>query len=121
MPEAKAALGRHRADTEATTPLFVTKKNRVNILFVSEGYRDNEADKGLFLNYYNVFHDELVAIKPYTRYQNFFNIQAIFVPSVDSGVDHPPCSDTRKVFDPKEGQVNHNTAFGAAYCQDGIQ
>jgi hypothetical protein len=75
--------------------------NRFNIVFLAEGYTASQT---------NIFGTEatnalnaLLAWHPYQDFSNFFNAFGIFVPSVNSGSDHPALG------------VTNNTYFNSSY------
>ncbi|MCW5553310.1 MAG: hypothetical protein KIS67_14265 [Verrucomicrobiae bacterium] len=61
--------------------------NRVNVVFLAEGYRTNEY--GSFLSHATNALQHLLSGQPFAEYQAYFNAYAIAVPSVQSGSDHP--------------------------------
>ncbi|MFZ6654549.1 M64 family metallopeptidase [Undibacterium sp. TJN19] len=77
------------------TPLLTTgpSKNRVDIVFVAEGYTAAERDK--FLSDANTFLKTMLGDAnaklnaPFSSYKNLFNASAIFVASAQSGTDQP--------------------------------
>ncbi len=68
-------------------------KNRVDIVFVAEGYTANEREKFLtdakkFLN--QMLGDDNARLNaPFSNYKNYFNAHALFVASAESGTDVP--------------------------------
>jgi len=62
-------------------------ENRVNFVFLSDGYQQNELTK--FIQDVNKAADYFFTIKPLSLYKNYFNIFAISVPSKESGANHP--------------------------------
>lgn len=61
--------------------------NRVNVVFLAEGYRTNEY--AAFLSQATNALQHLLSGQPFAEYQTYFNAYAIAVPSVQSGSDHP--------------------------------
>lgn len=61
--------------------------NRVNVVFLAEGYRTNEY--GSFLSQATNALQHLLSGQPFAEYQTYFNAYAIAVPSAQSGSDHP--------------------------------
>ncbi len=61
--------------------------NRLNIVFMSEGYTSNDLARfpADALNALNT----LLAAEPYSEYSNYLNAFAIAVPSIEPGSDHP--------------------------------
>lgn len=88
---------------------------RVNIVFLSEGYRDVEMDQ-FELDVQQVL-DGLFSESPYKEYQDFFNVYAIEVPSTQSGTDHPGTA-----ADCPEGlpTFHNNTYFNSTFDFAGI-
>jgi hypothetical protein len=70
--------------------------NRVNIVFLAEGYRTNQ--------YAQFFSDAtnaanlLLTNPPYAQYRSFFNVYALAVPSAQSGSDHPTAGTFSNTF-----------------------
>jgi len=60
--------------------------NRVNIVFLAEGYRTNQYAQ--FLTDATNAANLLLTNQPYAEYRSYQNVFAIAVPSVDSGSDH---------------------------------
>ena len=61
--------------------------NRVNLAVLSEGY--TSAQVGRFLDDATNAVRSLLSVEPYAEYQTCFNARALFVPSAQSGSDHP--------------------------------
>ena len=61
--------------------------NRLNVVFLSEGYQTNQL--GQFLADATNALNRLLAHPPYAEYSNYFNAFAIKVASTNSGSDHP--------------------------------
>ncbi len=81
---------------------------RLNIVFVSEGYRTNEvaAYTNLALSVLNHFLER----EPFRAYRRHINARAVFVPSNESGSDHPSRGVVRDTF----FQTSYDTS-GIAY------
>lgn len=88
---------------------------RLNLVILSEGYQPNEFTKFKTdaVNYTNNMFTE----SPFKEYSNYFNVHIIYVPSNESGADHPGES-----FDPEETPdalispiTNVDTYFNATY------
>jgi IgA Peptidase M64 len=92
-------------------------RNRVDLLLVGDGYTAGERAK--FFADAQKLMASFFAIPPYRDYAGYFNLVALFVPSAQSGADHPPCSDPASNDDPKRGQ-SVDTAFDARYCGNGV-
>jgi hypothetical protein len=60
---------------------------RINIVFLSEGYTQNELGK--YILDANALLNYLLRVSPYRAYPNVFNAFAISVASNESGADHP--------------------------------
>lgn len=57
----------------------------LDLVLLAEGYQD--ADRDAFLADATVVVDHLLAIEPWSTYQDFVALYALFVPSVDRGID----------------------------------
>lgn len=67
--------------------------NRVDIVFLGDGYTQANLDAGLYDTHINnyldyMFADSLLA-DPFYRYRNYFNVHAVNVVSAQSGADDP--------------------------------
>jgi len=103
--------------------------NRVDILIMGDGYTDSEIDT--FYSDVNDLTEGFYSTSPYKEYQNFFNTNSMFVPSLESGSDHPAynedcstveipcCSDTAALSDPLSGSIV-DTAFDTSFCTSNI-
>lgn len=84
--------------------------NRVDIIFMGDGYTEAETDT--YRAHMDGFTDYLfrssTRTDPFHQYQNFFNIHYITTPSAQSGVDDPGNAITR------------DTALGATYRYGGV-
>lgn len=85
--------------------------NRVDIIFMGDGYQANEIDT-TYLDHVNgfvshVFSDSALT-QPFHQYENFFNIHYIEVVSNDSGVDDPV------------NNIVKDTALDSTYQYDGV-
>jgi hypothetical protein len=89
-------------------------RNRLDLLLVGDGDTSGERDK--FFADAQKLTQSFLSLSPYRQYAGFMNIVALFVPSAQSGADHPHCADA--VDDPKRGTMV-NTAFDATYCGNG--
>ncbi|MGQ9800761.1 MAG: M64 family metallopeptidase [Candidatus Saccharicenans sp.] len=72
--------------------IFEVQKNgppaeRVDLVFLAEGYTIEEKDK--FLNDVKKFSGYLFEVEPYKSHQEKFNIYGVFRPSAESGMDEP--------------------------------
>lgn len=70
--------------------------NRVNIVFLAEGYRTNQY--ATFLTDATNAANILLTNQPYAGYRSFFNVYAIAVPSLQSGSDHPIASTSATTY-----------------------
>lgn len=103
--------------------------NRVDLLIMGDGY--TAAESALFESEAAATIADFFAISPYGEYENYFNIHTLFIPSTQSGADHPPynancsiydlscCLDTAMLSDPLAGTFV-NTAFNGSYCYYGF-
>ena len=106
-----------RAEVFPVNDLLVTgpTDRRVNIVFLSEGYRDVEM--GQFeLDIIQVL-DGLFSESPYAEYQNFFNVYSVEVPSQQSGTDHPGTAEDCPAEMPT---FHNNTYFNSTFDYAGI-
>ena len=101
--------------TRAHAAADPTAANRVDLLILGDGY--TLAEQPRFNADAQRVASQFFAIPPYSTYRNFVNVKTHFVPSAQSGADHPNCPDG---VDPKEGTLV-DTAFDASYCTAGIQ
>lgn len=81
------------ASSQYSGPALVTlmtngpASNRLNIVFLSEGYTSNELAQ--FLSDARSSAQALLSYKPYNEYTNYINVFAIVVASAQSGSSHP--------------------------------
>jgi len=64
-----------------------TASNRLNVVFLSEGYTNGQF--ALFLTHATNTAAILLTNQPFAEYQSYFNVYAIAVASAQSGSDHP--------------------------------
>jgi hypothetical protein len=97
--------------------------NRVDVLLLGDGFVTGEEPR------FNALADEVTAgffsIPPYLEYRKLVNVSRLFVPSSQSGADHPPysagcrddscCADAAANGDARAGMFR-DTAFDAKYC-----
>jgi hypothetical protein len=88
--------------------------NRVDILYVGDGYTQADLDAGLYDQHIQVFLNHMfttggVLADPLPRYRNFFNVHKITVVSNESGADIP----SQSIF--------RDTALDATYETEGIE
>ena len=91
---------------------------RIKFVFLSDGYTDAQLPD--FITQVTNFKNNLFTQPPFSNYQNFFNLYAIKVPSVESGADHPA-----NATDIAENIVDHpvlvaNTYFNTTFDYGGI-
>jgi hypothetical protein len=79
---------------------------RINIVFLSEGYLASQTNQ--FAADARAVLAKLLNTVPFDGYSNYFNAFSIFVPSVESGSDHP----SRSIF--------KNTYFNSTYDSYGL-
>ena len=70
--------------------------NRVNVVFLAEGYRTN--DYTVFRTAATNVANALLATEPFAEYRPYVNVFAIAVPSVEAGSDHPGSSLFRNTY-----------------------
>lgn len=61
--------------------------NRINLVFLSDGYKADELDE--YIDDVKDVMDDIFKQSPFKEYKNYFNVYAIKVPSNESGADHP--------------------------------
>lgn len=101
--------------------------NRVDMLIIAEGFTAGESQT--FEKVSQQLADDFFGISPYEDYRSSFNIHTLFVPSAQSGADHPPydavcsqptcCSDPAMISDPRQGQFV-DTVFDGKFCTNQI-
>jgi hypothetical protein len=87
--------------------------NRVDVIFVGDGYTQADLDAGSYTDHVAQYVDYMFGASgfladPFPRYRNFFNVHQIEVVSEESGADHPSQSLFRE------------TALDATYESHGI-
>jgi hypothetical protein len=90
--------------------------HRLDLLIVGDGYTAAQVDT--FDRDAARLADGFFGIAPYAGYRRFVNLRTLFVPSAQSGADHPVCAEGSD--DPKEGTFV-DTAFDATFCSSGLQ
>jgi hypothetical protein len=63
----------------------------VNVVILADGYTRFERDK--FKADVQRIYQSFIATTPFKEYQNFYNVFGLFVPSLESGVNHPQTSE----------------------------
>jgi hypothetical protein len=102
--------------------------NRVDVLLIGDGY--TAAQETLFGNHVRLFKRFFFRGTPFDEYEPFVNIHGLFVPSAQSGADHPPynpscgsgldcCADTDATSDPLAGTYV-DTMFDASFCNANV-
>src|SRR5262249_23080016 len=92
------------AETEASISGRVVKdlsvgtssEDRVNVLFVAEGYGADESGK--VEEACGPVSGVLVDTEPYGSFRQLFNVRAVFAPSSDSGISDPAVGSVRRTF-----------------------
>jgi hypothetical protein len=121
-----------RAVVPAVTPVWSNgdPANRVDLLILGDGYTSAEQSK--FDDDVSRIVDSFFSRTPYQEYRNYVNVQTLFVPSAQSGADHPPYSSTCQVTEERvqtccgdpaasgESGGFVDTAFDATYCSCNI-
>lgn len=112
LPEGTAsAQSRARVRGEAED-----SAHRLDLIIIGDGYTAAEVET--FDRDAARLADGFFGIAPYAGYRRFVNLRTLFVPSAQSGADHPVCADGGD--DPKEGTFV-DTAFDATFCSSGLQ
>lgn len=88
--------------------------NRVDLVFLGDGYTQSDLDAGLYNAHIQSYFDYMFGAEgyladPFPRYKKFFNVHKIDVVSSESGADHPA-----------QG-IYRDTALDATYGTDGIE
>lgn len=102
-----------------TDTIFISgpQSNRINFVFLSDGYQQFELNK--FIADVKNSVDYFFKVIPFSNYKNYFNIFAIRVPSVESGASHPrtapDCPDSAS-----HPKIKVNNYFGSAFDANGV-
>jgi hypothetical protein len=125
---ADTALSSFSTDQFTTTVGPGSSLNRVDLLVIGDGY--TAAQQAAFNTDVTNVMNSFFSITPYNEYRNFVKLVSLFVPSPQSGADHPPynpscaptnysnpecCSDPAAATDALAGTYR-NTALDASYC-----
>ncbi|MEX0774969.1 MAG: M64 family metallopeptidase [Phycisphaeraceae bacterium] len=107
-----ALLLQSRAAAYVTLANNGPSSNRVDIVFVGDGYRQADIDSGIYAAHIQTMLDHMFSPSSldgyfFGRYESFFNIFRVDVVSVDNGADKGNYGTTR------------NTALDATYYYDG--
>jgi hypothetical protein len=117
---AGTATGWAQPITQADIMVNGPKANRINFVYVSEGYKSNELfdfyNRAKEINKY-LFENTLCS--PFTEYRSFFNAFALKVPSVESGITHPGNASDENTSN-NQPVANRNTYFKASFDNAGI-
>jgi hypothetical protein len=84
------------ADGAKTLIYGYGKTNRLNMVFLAEGYTQAEQTK--FINDVQANIDRLFRCKPWVFYRTYCNVYAISVVSAESGADHPSQGISKKTY-----------------------
>ena len=86
--------------------------NRVDIVFLGDGYTATDISNGTYVNHINSYVNYMFSPglnqDPFNRYRNYFNVYRIDVVSNQSGADVP-----------QQG-ISRDTALDATYRFDGV-
>jgi hypothetical protein len=86
--------------------------NRVDIVFLGDGYTAADHSAGTYVNhitgYINYMFTPGALVDPFPRYNKFFNVHRVNVVSAQSGADQP------------QNGIFRNTALDASYRWDGV-
>jgi len=91
------------------------RDNRINMVFVGDGYQIAEMSK--YNNDVQNTVDKIFNESPYKEYKNLFNVYAIEVPSNESGTDHPG---TASDCPYKDSVFRKDTYFNTTFDTGGI-
>ena len=111
----------------SATAVTGPSSNRVDLLIVGDGF--TAVERSTFETVAQQTADEFFSISPYVDYRGFVNVTSLFVPSAESGADHPPfqpgcgsaacCGDPAALTDPRAGRFV-DTAFDGRFCVAGV-
>jgi hypothetical protein len=120
-----SALPLLATQTNPPVTLFLNgpTNNRVNLVFLAEGYQTNQF--GLFLADATNAANSFLAVEPYAEYASNFNAFAIAVSSTNSGSTHPYYGITNKTYfntsyDPVSDYLITMPAAGSGQGQDRV-
>ena len=108
------ALGNQPAAASVTTLIDNgDPSNRVDVVFLGDGYTQTDLDNGVYDTHVQSYVDHQFGAPafladPFPRYKKFFNVHQVEVVSNESGADRPPLNDFR------------DTALDAKYWWDGV-
>ncbi len=90
--------------------------NRLDIVVLGDGY--TAAQQADFAADAKTLVDSVFSVDPYSSYRDFVNVVGLFVPSTQSGADHPAYSGGCSNFDPAPTCCPDNTATASATFVD---
>ena len=91
---------------------------RVKLVFLSDGYTSAQLPD--FIAKVNSFKNNFFAQPPFSNYRNFFNVYAIKVPSVETGINHPGTATDITENLTTQPVLNANTYFNSTFDYAGI-
>lgn len=91
-----------------------TSDKRINIVFLADGY--TSAEQGLYLTNVTNVVNTMFSQTPFLQYEQFFNVYAIQVPSIQSGAIHPATA----YDEPGYPVTNPNNYYGSSFDTYGI-
>lgn len=92
--------------------------NRLDVLFIAEGYLDNPASRFWFRGDTSKLANGFLSGALLDGYRSHFNLWRLFVPSAEEGADRPRCPGDPDANGNDTGDMV-NTAFDATYCGGG--
>lgn len=102
-------------------------ENRVDMLILGDGYTSSQEET--FFDDAASIASEFLSLSPYSEYRNYIITHTLFVPSLESGADHPPyvsgchtitCCDDPEMQDDPLADTFVDTAFDARFCANNI-
>ncbi len=88
-----------------------SQDKRINLVFLGDGY--TSAQQTAYITNVTSIKNALFAQSPFLEYQNFFNVYAIHVPSVETGAKH--AGTATDVTEPATPVTNPNNYFGSRF------
>lgn len=88
-----------------------SQDKRINLVFLGDGY--TSAQQSTYITNVTSIKNALFAQSPFLEYQNFFNVYAIQVPSLEEGAKH--AGTATDVTEPASPIVNPNNYFGSRF------
>jgi hypothetical protein len=74
------------------------RAQRLNVVFVAEGYTASQLSNGKFLSDMDMLTDYLFSIAPFSTYKPYFNIYGVSVASAQSGADQGSAGGLRNTY-----------------------